>query len=194
MSPLSGAPDHGSRAPPIPVLSRRRWLRFALGAGGAIVAGAGGAWLWVRGDAPDVEGLAIVDAHEHRTLAKLVEVAFPARGPIPVDVAALDLPRAFDAFLAGEPEDRASDLKRALFLIEIGPLVYERRATTFSRLGARERERHWRAWLASDDLLRRQIAGAFQKVLSLMFYDRPEVWPHIGYGGPSLWGAGSGGR
>ena len=34
-----------------------------------------------------------------------------------------------------------------------------------------------------------QIALAFRKFMSLVFYDRPEIWPHLGYEGPMFKGA-----
>ncbi len=51
-------------------------------------------------------------------------------------MAAIDLPRAVDGFLADEPADRQSDLNAALFLLEIAPVVDQHRATTFSRVAA----------------------------------------------------------
>ena len=36
------------------------------------------------------------------------------------------------------------------------------------------------------ETLQRQAATAFRKFLSLVFFDTPEVWPHIGYPGPTV--------
>ena len=44
-----------------------------------------------------------------------------------------------------------------------------------------ERLAHFERWGTSDELLRRQVSVAFRKFLSLVFYDREEVWPEIGY-------------
>jgi hypothetical protein len=35
-------------------------------------------------------------------------------------------------------------------------------------------------------VLRRQVSIAMRKFFNLVFFDRPEVWPYIGYPGPSL--------
>ncbi len=175
------------------LFGRRRLLKAGLVLGGAVAGGAGGAWAWLKGTAPDVEGLRCLDDAEYRTLAKLVEVLFPSGASIEVDVGAMDLPRAVDGFLADEPADRQSDLRAALFLLEVAPVVDQHRATTFSRLGVSERDALFRQWMEGDDPLRRKITVAFRKLLGLLFYDREEVWPFLGYPGPSL-GARGGAR
>lgn len=169
------------------VLSRRRWLRVCLGIAGAAAAGGGGL-VAMRGGAPAVEGLRVLSAHEHKTLTALVSALFPDDGPFPSTSA--ELPRAFDGFLEGEDEDRRADLKRALLLLEYGPVVFERRPHTFSNLPVAERLAHFERWTTSDSLVRRQVALAFRKFLCVVFYDRPELWPSIGYviapfGGPN---------
>ena len=167
-------------------LSRRRWLKLTLGAGGALLGtGLGGA-IVLRGWAPWVGGLSQLDDHEYQTLAKLATALFPPAQGFEADVERMELPRLFDEFLEGEPEENVTDLRRALVLLEYGPLVYEHRLTTFSRLPRVEREEHFRSWMTSDDLTQRMVSIAFRKFLNLVFYDREEVWPHIGYPGPSL--------
>jgi len=171
---------------PFAFLSRRRWLKVALGAGGALLGSGFGGYLLLRGSAPAIDGLSELDDHEYQTLTKLSEAIFPSDEVFEADVERMELARAFDEFLAGEPEQNVTDLRRALTLLEFGPLVYERRFTTFSQLSRDEREAHFRAWMTSDDLTRRMVSVAFRKFLNLVFYDREEVWPHIGYAGPSL--------
>ncbi len=167
-------------------LSRRRFLKAGLVAGGAILGVGGGGLLVLRGRAPEVEGLLVLDAHEYRTLQSLVEVMLPKTDAIPVDAAPMDLPRAFDRFLADEPEQNVKDLQKALVLIEFGPLVFDKKATTFSRLDPAERSAHWDAWAVSDSLLRRQVSLAMRKFFNLVYFDHEEVWPFIGYPGPSM--------
>lgn len=167
-------------------LSRRRFLKVSLVAGGAILGAGGGGLLALRGKAPGVEGLRVLDAHEYRTLQSLVEVMLPKTNAIPVDTASMDLPRAFDTFLADEPRQNVRDLQKALVLLEFGPLAFDRKLTTFSRLDAAERTEHWNEWAVSDNLLRRQVSIAMRKFFNLVYFDREEVWPHIGYLGPSM--------
>jgi len=167
-------------------LSRRRFLKLSLVAGGTILGVGGAGVLALRGRAPKVEGLQVLDAHEYQTLQRLVVVMLPQTAAIPVDAAAMDLPRAFDDFLANEPEHNVEDLKKALVLIELGPLVFEKKLTTFSRLSAADRAEHWNAWAVSDNLLRRQVSIAMRKFFNLVYFDHEQVWPHIGYPGPSM--------
>jgi len=167
-------------------LSRRRFLKVSLVAGGAILGVGGGGLLALRGRAPKVDGLRVLDAHEYRTLQSLVEVMLPKTDAIPIDAASMDLPRAFDAFLADEPEHNVKDLQKALVLIEFGPLAFDRKLTTFSRLDADERTAHWNEWSVSDNLLRRQVSIAMRKFFNLVYFDHEPVWPYIGYPGPSM--------
>lgn len=167
-------------------LSRRRFLKASLVAGGAILGIGGGGLLALRGRAPSVSGLRVLDDHEYQTLQSLVEVMLPKTAAIPVDAASMDLPRAFDDFLSKEPEHNVKDLQKALVLIEFGPLVFDKRVTTFSRLAPDERAAHWASWGASDNILRRQVSIAMRKFFNLVYFDHEEVWPYIGYPGPSL--------
>lgn len=166
-------------------LSRRRLLKGALG-GGALVLMGGGSLVWLRGTAPRVSGLAALSDHEYRTLAAVADAHLPVVGPFAVGAAQADLARAFDAYLADEPAENVGDLRRALVLVEYGPLMFDATARTFSNLDAETRLAHWQSWFESDLLIRRQVAVAFRKFFCLVFYDRPDVWPHIGYPGPSL--------
>ncbi|MFZ5440314.1 MAG: hypothetical protein ACOZQL_09915 [Myxococcota bacterium] len=165
---------------PFPLLSRRRLLKLGLGAGGALAAGVGGLFA-LRGTAPAVEGLRVLGAHEYRTFAALAQAAFP-EGVAPKTP--LDLARAFDGFLADEPDWAQSETKSALLLLELGPVLFERRLVTFSHLDPDERVAHFQRWGASDSELRRQVFVGFKKFLCLVFYDQPEVWPMFGYEGP----------
>ncbi len=146
-----------------------------------------GVAFWRCGGAhPKVDGLRVLDAHEYRTLRSLVEVMLPKTEAIPIDPESMDLPRAFDDFLADEPEHNVNDLRRALVLIEFGPLAFDKKLTTFSRLDVAERATHWQEWALSDNLLRRQVSIAMRKFFNLVYFDHEQVWPHIGYPGPSM--------
>ncbi|KPK17372.1 MAG: hypothetical protein AMJ62_01625 [Myxococcales bacterium SG8_38] len=182
----STPPEESAREGLFSFLSRRRFLKAGVVAGGAILGVGGGGLLALRGHAPSVKGLRALDAHEYRTLQSLVEAMLPKTDAVPIDPASMDLPRAFDAFLADEPKHNVEDLQKALVLIEFGPLVFEGRLTTFSRLAPAERAEHWRAWALSDNLLRRQVSIAMRKFLNLVYFDHQEVWPYIGYPGPSM--------
>lgn len=191
-SPVRGCPGAAGRTvlnstPPGPFgFTRRRFLGLTLAGGSALLMG-GGAGLWsLRGPAPTVPGLSMLSAHEHRTLTALARTHLPPGGAFPPGAEGADLAGAFDRFLEGESAVNVRDLKRALVLMEYGPILFDRHWTTFSNLSDEERLAHWRSWLVSGSLFRRQASVAFRKFLSLVFYDRPGVWEHIGYPGPSL--------
>ncbi len=183
-----GEGDRGDRFG-FEVVSRRRWLRIALGAGVAIAGGAG-AWRALRGPVPRVQGLRQLTPREYATLAALARALFPRGGSPAVGAEDLDLARAFDGFLADEPPWNQADLAKALFLLELGPLLFERRMTTFTRLSSTDAHAHFQnVWADGPSLLRRQVAFAFRKFLALVYYDSEAVWPGIGYPGPSFYAA-----
>jgi hypothetical protein len=172
-------------------VSRRRFLRGALAVGGLFLATAGGGLVALRGYAPSVDGLVCLSDHEYRTLRRLALALFPPGGAFAIGADRIDLARAFDAFLADEPEHNVRDLRRALTWLELGPVLYERRAATFSQLSEADRLAHFESWAASHDPLRRQVALALRKFMNLVFYDTPEVWSSIGYDGPLFRKAGA---
>lgn len=167
-------------SPPSP--SRRRLLKLTAGAAGLAAAGVGSV-LALRGSAPPVAGLRALSDHEYRTMAALADAMYPD-DRLPQGAARADLARAFDGYLADEPEWARDEAKQALALLELGPLLFERRLTTFSNLSRAERVAHFARWGESDNGLRRQVATGFRKFLSLVFYDQPVAWAEIGYEGP----------
>ena len=165
------------------IFSRRRFLGLALGGGSAVLMGGVAGLAWLRGRAPAAAGLRCLTDHQYRTLSQLALALFPPEGGFSLGAEGMDLARSFDAFLADEPEWNRSDLGKGLFLLEYGPVIFERRLVTFSHLPAAERLAHFERWNGGG-LVRRQLALALRRFLTLVFYDRPEVWPHIGYDGP----------
>jgi len=165
-------------------LTRRRLLGLGVAGVSTLVLGSSVGSLLAG--APPVQGLRVLDAREYRTLDLLAKTLLPSGGPFELGAERFDLARAFDGFLSREPAENAKKLRQALLLFELGPLLFERRFTSFSRLSPEERSRHYEAWATSETLLRRQVAIAFRKFMALVFYDQPEVWPHVGYPGPSL--------
>lgn len=164
-------------------LSRRRLLKLGVAALAVPVSGLGGLAV-LRGGAPDVPALAALDDHTFRTLLNLARTHLPPGAGFASGKDPAQLAMAFDRYLADEPAGRVSDLRTALRLLEFGPLLFDRRLTTFSNLPATDQLVHWQAWMQSDLLLRRQIALAFRKFMGLVFFDDPAVWPHLGYPGP----------
>ncbi|MCC6794118.1 MAG: hypothetical protein IT366_03290 [Candidatus Hydrogenedentes bacterium] len=174
-------------AAPFRFLSRRRFLKLGVSFVG-IAAGSVGGLLALRGQAPTVSGLSILTAHEYRTLQGIARAHLPRGGAFEMGAGDFDLARSFDRFLLGETAENVRGLKLALALVEYGPLIYERRLKTFSNLSESGRERHWESWVYSGAIVRRQVAAAFRKFLSMTFYDNEAVWKEIGYGGPAFKG------
>jgi hypothetical protein len=176
-----GAPAAASFA----FLTRRRVLALGAGAVGVLLVGGLGLDR-LRGMAPAVAGLRVLDVHEYRTLDLVATAILPSGGPFALGAENADLARAFDGYLADEPPENVEKLRRAILLLEYGPVLFEHRLVTFSNLSPEERLAHYRSWAESEVPVRRQVAVAFRKFMTLVFYDRPEVWPFIHYPGPSL--------
>lgn len=141
---------------------------------------------YLRGHAPEVTGLQILSPHQFRTFAQLANVQIPRGGPFPQGAADFDLPRLFDQFLRDQPEKEQRDVGIALNLLELGPVLFEQNAQTFSHLPPTQQLTHWTNWgLASQDF-RRETFWAFNRFIGMAFYDNPQVWPHLGYAGPSF--------
>lgn len=166
------------------LLSRRRALQALLGIGGLAAGGTAGL-LSLRGSAPDVAGLRILSAQSFRTFKALAEAVFSG-GPATLADASDELARTFDGYLADEPKWAQDEAQQALSLLEFGPLIFERKLSTFSHLTVAERLSHFEQWTVSDNGIRRQAATGFRKFLCLVFYDRPAAWPLIGYDGPLI--------
>ena len=185
---MAETPSPGGNGP-FGFLSRRRFLKLGLMGGGTLLAiggGGVGGLLALRGRAPKVAGLRILSSHEYRTLTNLARTHLPRGGAFDQGGEDAELARAFDDFLADEPPENIRDLKLALTLIEFGPVVFGGSLSTFSNLDDGARLEHWKGWIVSPRLLQRQAATAFRKFMSLVFYDRPAVWPHIHYPGPVM--------
>ncbi len=168
-------------------ISRRRFLSWGLGTGvGLAGLFAGGRVLW-RGETPEVpDGLRLLTPREYRTALALAEAHLPPGGAIPRSGVEAGLAEAFDAFLVDEPAANVADLKKALLLINLGPLIFDGSPHPFHSLSLEDRVDHWQGWALSGLALRRQVAIAFRKFFSLVYYDHPAVWPAVGYGGPSF--------
>ncbi|MCO4743870.1 MAG: hypothetical protein KC912_03715 [Proteobacteria bacterium] len=168
-------------------LTRRRFLALA---GGTVAVGAGatGGVMLLRGSAPGVDGLRQLSAQGYRTIAAVARTHLPPGGAVPSGADDAGLARAFDGWLADEPPEVIRDLSMALHLVEFGPMLFDGQAATFSNLAPDAQLKHWEGWLYAENDTRRQVAVAFKKFLALVFFDRPEVWAAIGYGGPSFHG------
>ena len=179
----AGAAQGGAR--PFALLTRRRLL--GLGLGGAVVAAGGvGLLASLRGSAPDVAGLRCLGPAHFRTLQHMARTHIPAGGALPPGADETELAKKFDIYLADEPEEHQTEIRRALDLVEFGPVLFDHRAVTFSHLTPAEQLTHWTAWGQSDVQLRRQVWWGFARFFGLVYYDTPALWATMGHPGPSF--------
>lgn len=164
---------------------RRRFLQLSAAAAG-LAAGAVGGLGYLRGSAPAVSGLQVLDAHQYRTMQQVARVHIPRGGGFALGAEDFDLPRLFDAYLADQPDADQQDARLALDLLEFGPLLFDRAANTFSHLTPAAQLDHWSSWATAPQETRRAIFRSFARFLGLAFYDQQAVWAHVGYLGPSL--------
>lgn len=167
------------------LVTRRRLVGAALLTGGTLGAAALGLQL-LREKAPPVAGLRVLSAAQHRTMALVALTHIPPGGPFGWSAADVDVAGLFDQFLADQPASDQRDAGVALDLVDLGPLVFERRWTTFTALPPEQRLEHWLAWSVAPQTTRREIWQSLARFTGMAVYDQPGAWPHIGYRGPSL--------
>ena len=168
---------------PFSFLTRRRVLTMGLGSAGAL-----GVAVAVRNRStlPGYAGLSALDPRRFHTLTLLALTHLPVAGSYPISATEMDIARKMDGFLADETTQNVADLSTALTLVELGPLLFDASFASFSRLEPARRLAHWKSWGTSRLLTRRQVAVAFRKFFSMVYFDSEAVWPNIGYPGPSL--------
>jgi hypothetical protein len=71
-------------------------------------------------------------------------------------------------------------LRALLWTLDWGTVVFER-TRRFSHLDAAARERALAGWETSRLGPRRQVIASLKLLALMLFYERPEVWPGIGY-------------
>lgn len=166
------------------VIDRRRFVRMLGGAAG-LVGLFGVGLLGVEGTRAGLAGRSLLSPRLRRTFLALAGTHFPPTDDGRPGGAESGLLEAFEAYLSGAHPDDVGDLRRALLLLEFGPLLFDGRLRTFSGSSPGQRLDHWRGWIESPVLLRRQVATAFRKFLATVYFDQPDVWPQIGYPGPA---------
>ncbi|MBM4345373.1 MAG: hypothetical protein FJ100_18535 [Deltaproteobacteria bacterium] len=167
------------------LFTRRRLLGAGLVTGGAVGAAAVGL-VAVREPAPAVAGLRVLTPAQHRTMQLVARTHVPPGGPLAWSAADVDVAGLFDGFLADQPDADQRDAALALDLVDLGPLLFERRWTTFAALDDEQRLDHWNAWAVAPQATRREIWWSLARFVGMAVYDQPGAWPGIGYLGPSL--------
>lgn len=167
------------------LLTRRRLLFTGLGLAGAGAVGAM-AVAGLRQKADSVAGLRVLTPEQHRTMRLVAAAHVPAGGAFAWSAADVDVAGLFDGFLGDQPPGDQSDAGLALDLIDFGPLLFERRWTTFADLSDAERQAHWLSWSVASQATRREIFWSFGRFIGMAVYDQAGAWPAVGYKGPSF--------
>lgn len=177
-----------------PATTRRGFLRLA-GATAAL-----GALAQVRvlpvaavGCAGGAAGERFFDDAQTEILTQLMERI--------VDCGLPDAPRVrdtravatIDALCRGLDPEVSGLLPFALRLVEWSPLLFDLRFSRFTKLSPDAQDATLRSWMRSRLELRRTVFLALRNLCFMGWYSQPEVWPLIGYQGPLLRRAASGG-
>ncbi len=166
-------------------VSRRRFLVLSASAT-ALAASAVGGLGWLRGSAPNVDGLRVLSDQQYRTFAAIARTHIPQGGAFAEGAVDFDLARMFDGYLADQPSADQRDAGMAIHLVEFGPLLFDHGAVTFSNLTPEQQLAHWSGWGTAGEQMRREVFWSFSRFLGLTFYDHEAVWPHLNYAGPSF--------
>ncbi len=140
---------------------------------GALALVALGAWavVWAT-EAPAARDAALLRA--------VLDALVPRGGPFPLGAADTDLDAALARYFARLHPLGPAGLRLLLRAIEYGAVVFER-TRPFSRLDPAARERALAAWDTSRLGPRRQLLASLKLLALMHFYERPEVWPAVGY-------------
>jgi len=141
---------------------------------GALALVALGAWavVWATDEAPAARDAALLRA--------VLDALVPRGGPFPLGAADTDLDAALARYFARLHPLGPAGLRLLLRAIEYGAVVFERTGP-FSRLDPAARERALAAWETSRLGPRRQLLASLKLLALMHFYERPEVWPAVGY-------------
>src|SRR5262245_1198041 len=133
-----------------------------------------GAWVWVQLTS---EAAA---ARDPALLRAVLDALVPRGGAFATGAADSDVDEALQRYFASLHPLGPIGLRVLLLAIEYGAVVFERTAP-FSRLDPAARERALAAWETSRLAPRRQLIASLKLTALMHFYERPAIWPAIGY-------------
>ena len=115
-------------------------------------------------------------------MERMVDTGLPD-APKPREVGAL---ATAERVLGALDPGVATQLVRALWLVDWWPAVVELRFTRFRSLPPEERDASLEGWRTSSLVLRRRVFYALRNLSMLCYWSRDPTWKLIGYGGPWL--------
>ncbi len=119
-------------------------------------------------------------AHDGALLRQVLDALVPRGGPFPTGAADTDVDLALARYFARLHPYGPAGLRLLLRAIEYGAVVFEH-TPPFSRLDPARRERALAAWESSRLGPRRQLLASLKLLAMMHFYERPDVWPALGY-------------
>ncbi len=119
-------------------------------------------------------------ARDGALLRAVLDALVPRGGAFPTGAADTDLDVVLARYFASLHRLGPVGLRALLLAIEYGAVVFER-TRPFSKLDPAARERALAAWEASRLPPRRQLIASLKLLALMHFYERPDVWPAIGY-------------
>src|SRR5207247_2162312 len=128
--------------------------------------------VWATDEAPAARDAVLLRA--------VLDALVPPGGPFAIGAADTDLDAALARYCARLHPLGPAGLRLLLRAIEYGAVVFER-TRPFSRLDPAGRERALAAWETSRLGPRRQLLASLKLLALMHFYERPEVWPAVGY-------------
>jgi len=180
--------------PPLPVATRRAFLKGSLQAVGIaaalpLVSCAEEA----AAPAADSGDLRVLRAGEYLVLAAAADALVPRGGAFAAGARDVDVARRIDTALTGESEAVVRGLRAALLLLEYGGGVLARRIGRFSCLDEDARSEVLESLRTSGFGLARGVYLGLKRLCVFFFYAQPQAWEGIGYDGPWVGRAGSSG-
>lgn len=116
---------------------------------------------------------------EKQILATVAETIFPQGGKIPFSAREVDAHRRIETLCKNLPEEAQIGLKLLLNIINLSPLFTHFR--TFLGMDEKSRQEFFEKWENSRLLTKRNIAMAIKGLVSLVYYNSPEVQKIIEY-------------
>jgi hypothetical protein len=158
------------------------------GLGGALLLGAGGLSLGLRGTSlrKPTHPLSVLDQKEYSILAALADRIGPANPPYPL-ASDLNVAERIDTLLKRLHPADVDELKQAISLLENAffAFLFDGRIQTFTQSPPEVQDDILRQWRSSKLAVRRTVYKALHKLCTATYWSTPEAYEHSGYPSPS---------
>lgn len=165
-------------------LSRRRFLRWGLGATAVAV---GGFALLRRSPLdklPLPAGIATLSVQEYALFNRLAHIILPTEGSALLDPAQVPVAANVDQLLANLRPDIRQQLGVGLALFDNAAVLTGGHFGRFVDLPDAEATAYLDTWINSSVPPQRAIAGAAMRLVKTAYWQDPRTWPAVGFEGP----------